>query len=128
MKNGTNGAVKSFREKFLWEAIRIIVVVVIALGGAYWGLLRHQESDQQKVEKIHDLINTRQASQCASITSMRINQETVLITLLTMVDTLNDRQKAGLAPMPPEIRRNLLLAIARLPDNFPCEFNNTGGK
>lgn len=104
-----NGSARSWLDKWTWEIVRLILVMVASLGLAYLGFSREHNALIDKVD-----------SECAAVEHVRENQETVLLTLLSIDDVLRDRQKVGLAPLPPYIRANILRGLGRLPDERKC--------
>lgn len=104
-RNGQRG----WLDKIFGEGIRLFVVLVIALGVSYLALSQRAQE-----------LSKQQHAQCRVLERLRVNQQTVLFTLLGMIDILNDRSQVGLAPVPISIRRQVLSALTILPNQEEC--------
>lgn len=100
VRNGTA------RRTLLQEAIRLSAVAVIALAVSYWGLTRNIGHLQQQHVQL-----------CQREGKLRENQRTVLLSLLGMLDIL---QEGTLTTIPAELRGAILGALANLPEQPQC--------
>jgi hypothetical protein len=104
-----NGNGRAWLDKWTGEIVRLSIVGLIALAGAYMTLGRQHEH-------LFNLANV----QCRTINTVRDNQRTVLLSQLTLIDTINDRPRAGLRPIPRSVRDAVLNALATLPEQRDC--------
>jgi len=115
-----NGNGRAWLDKWMWEIIRLNVVAIIALGGAYWAIVTHASSNNNRVAAEHSHIFDALRAQCKAEARTSANQATVLLVELSIVDILRDRYKVGLRRIPDNLRHEILTALARLPDDQNC--------
>jgi hypothetical protein len=114
-------------DKLLSEGIRLAIVVVIALTSAYFAIQHQRNVDLDMIEA-RFVLNERRAETleltaqiiCQNTERMRDNQRTVLLTMLTISETLDDRGSVLLRPIPNSVRRDILAALSNLPDALAC--------